>query len=176
MKKQDINDQNSDDTVPVDQITDQVDTVSKADFDNLKLELDTLTNQLKRAVADYQNLEKRVVEGRRELSAWATSEIIQKIVPSLNHFEKALDGASEEERGSGWFKGMSMATQQLRAVLKDEGLEEIVTDGQFDPTLHEAVDSREGDEGKILEVAEKGYTLNGRVLKPAKVVVGKKGV
>ncbi len=148
--------------------------VSKEDFDKLQLDLDGLTNQLKRAVADYQNLEKRVAEGRSELSNWATSELIKKLLPGLEHVDKALTGAGEGDRGSGWFRGVELAAQQLRAVLKDEGLEEIVTDGQFDPTLHEAVDSREGEEDKILDVAEKGYTLNGKVLKPARVVVGKK--
>lgn len=159
------------------------DVVSKADFDKLQEELNNLTNQLKRAVADYQNLEKRVIEGRSQLSEWATSELIQKILPSLDHLYKALDGAGEEERQSGWYRGVALAVQQLRAALKDEGLEEIEIDpvsshgtgSQFDPTLHEAVDSRDGEDGKILEVAEKGYTLNGKILKPAKVVVGRHG-
>ncbi len=67
-----------------------------------------------------------------------------------------------------------MATLQLRQVLKDQGLEEIETDGDCDPGSHEAVDTRDGEDGKIIEVVEKGYKLNGKILKPARVVVGKK--
>ena len=67
-----------------------------------------------------------------------------------------------------------MATLQLRQVLSNQGLEEIETDGQFNPGLHEAVDTKIGEDGKILEVVEKGYKLNGKILKPARVVVGKK--
>ncbi len=149
MKKS--NSQKLDDTVPVDQqqTADQLDTVSRADFDKLRGEFDSLTDQLKRAVADYHNLEKRIIDGKNELSVWATKELIQDILPSLDHLDRALGGASEGERQSGWYKGVQLAVQQLRGILKDEGLEEIATDGQFDPTLHEAVDSRDGDEGQI---------------------------
>ncbi len=159
--------------------------VSQEEFEKLKNDFDSLQNQLKRAVADYQNLEKRITEGRSELSSWATADLIQRILPPLEHFDKALTGTSEEEKKSGWYRGVELALQQLKAVLKDEGLEEIAAAGQFDPALHEAVDVKEvppSPEGSvepkdnmILEVAEKGYTLNGKVLKPAKVIVGKKG-
>ncbi len=151
--------------------------VLQQELEDLKALSAQLESQLKRAVADYQNLEKRVMEGRSELSNWATSEVLQKIVPSLDHFEKALEGASDDEKKSGWYKGVEMAMKQLRGVLKDEGLEqiEIGADGQFDPALHEAVDAREGKDDEVLEVVEKGYTLNGKILRPAKVVVGKKG-
>src|SRR5258708_7925596 len=148
--------------------------VNKEDFDKLKQELDGLTSQLKRAVADYQNLEKRVVEGRGELANWATSELVKKLLPVLHHFEQAVAGVSEAERASGWFKGVELAVKQLQEILKSEGLDEIETNGQFDPALHEAVDTREGEHDKILDVVQKGYTLNGKVLEPAKVVVGRK--
>lgn len=164
------------------QIDDQA-VVSQADFDQLKNDFDNLSNQLKRAVADYQNLEKRVSEGRSELTNWATTELIRKLLGVLDHYEKALIGASEQDKQSGWYKGVELATGQLRNVLQSEGLEEIVTDGQFDPALHEAVDTREPNsaeaslgkgENDVLEVVEKGYNLGGKVLKPARVVVGRK--
>jgi molecular chaperone GrpE len=141
----------------------------------LQTKIEELTNNWKRAVADYQNLEKRHAENRSELTAWATTNMLQRLLPVLNHFEVALDNAGKEERGSGWFKGVEMATKELKAVLRDEGLEEIRADGQqFDPALHEAIDTDEGQTDKVLRVAEKGYTLHGKVIKAAKVVVGKK--
>jgi len=150
------------------------------DFKKLQDELDSLRelslqleNQLKRAVADYHNLEKRVSEGRSELTKWGTSELLNKILPTLDHLEQALTGASETDRQSGWFKGVELAVKELNQVLQSEGLEQIAADGQFDPTLHEAVDTREGEDNIILEVVRKGYGLNGKVLRPAQVVVGK---
>jgi len=141
---------------------------------SVKQQLEEMTLKYKRALADYQNLEKRVAEGRSELAAWAGAQVIQKILPVMDHFDKALAGVSEEEAKSGWFKGVKMSVLQLQQVMRDEGLEQIETDGQFDPTLHEAVDTKEGKDGEVLEVVEKGWKLHGKIVKPARVVVGKK--
>lgn len=157
--------------------------VSREEFDKLQGEFSSLQElsgqleaQLKRAVADYQNLEKRINEGRSELSSWATAELLKKLLPVVDNFNKAISGASEEEKKSGWFKGVEMALKQLSQILQSEGLDEIVADGQFDPALHEAIDMRDGEDGRVLEILEKGYTLNGKILRPAKVVVGKKEI
>ena len=160
------------------------------DFEKLQKELNSvkelsvqMENQLKRSVADYHNLEKRVAEGRSELTKWGTGELLAKLLPVLDHLEQALGGASEEERQSGWFKGAELAVKELNQVLQSEGLEQIAVDGQFDPNLHEAVDVREmppsldssGEpkDNKILKVVRKGYTLNGKILRPSAVVVGR---
>lgn len=150
-------------------------------------EFKRLEDQLRRALADYQNLEKRVAEGRSELTNFVGGELIKKLLPVLDHLDQALAGVSEGERESGWVKGVELAVKEFKQVLAQEGLEEIVIDPgssfdktqdkspgtRFDPALHEAVDTREGDDNKILEVARKGYMLNGKVLRPAQVVVGK---
>lgn len=154
--------------------------VSREEFDKLQAEFSSLQElsgqleaQLKRAVADYQNLEKRISEGRSELSSWATAELIKKLLPVVDNFNKAIAGASEEEKKSGWYKGVEMGFKQLSQVLSHEGLDEIKADGLFNPETHEAIDMREGEDGKVLEILEKGYTLNGKILRPTKVVVGK---
>ena len=155
--------------------------VSIEEFEAMQTELQALqesfnsvNGQFKRALADYQNLEKRVAEGRSEMNSWAVTNLLTRIAQVLHYFEQAFKGVSEQEQQSSWFKGVQMANLQLQQVLQNEGLEEIETDGQFDPALHEAVDTREGEDGKILEVVEKGYMLNGKILKPARVIVGKK--
>lgn len=135
----------------------------------------SLEDQLKRAVADYHNLEKRVVDGRSELTAWGTQHLIHKLLPILDHLQKATEGASEAEKQSGWYKGVEMSIKQFEDVLKSEGLEEVAAEGEFDPSCHEAVDTKEGEDNIILETHQKGYALKGKVLRPAKVVVGKKG-
>ncbi len=146
----------------------------QTEFSNLQVQYELITGQYKRALADYQNLEKRVSESRAEMATWATNNLIEKLLPSLDYLEQALQGAGEIESKSGWFKGVEMAVRALTDTLKDEGLEQIGADGQFDPTLHEAVDTRVGEEGKIIEVTRKGYILNGKVLRPALVIVGRK--
>lgn len=150
-------------------------------LDELKQELEDVKNlanqmeaQLKRAVADYQNLEKRVADGRQELAQWATSDLIKRLLPVLHSFDQVVAGVKGDERNSGWFKGVELSLKQLQEILRSEGLDEIEADGQFDPSLHEAVDTSDGEHDKIMSVSQKGYTLNGKVLEPAKVVVGRK--
>lgn len=147
---------------------------AKEELAVVRAEQSNIENQLKRAVADYQNLEKRVSEGRSELTNWVGMNLIGSILPVISHFDQALGSATEGEKNSAWFKGVEMAVKQLKNILKNEGLDEIVADGQFDPTLHEAVDTQDGIDGKILKVVEVGYKIKGKVIKPAKVVVGKK--
>jgi molecular chaperone GrpE len=153
------------------------------EFEQLQNRVNELESQLKRAVADYQNLERRISEGRSEMVSYVGAELIKKLIPTLDHLEQALGGTSEEEKGSGWFKGVELVVKEFKQVLSQEGLDEIPADGVFDPSLHEAVDTRvpspaEASEGKrentILEVVRKGYNLNGKVIRPAQVVVGRK--
>ena len=158
--------------------------------DYLEQRVADLENQLKRAVADYQNLEKRVTEGRSELTSFVGGELVKRMLPVLDHLDQALAGVKESEGISGWFKGVELAVKEFKQVLQSEGLDEIPADPSttstslstgslgtgsvFDPALHEAVDTKVGEDNKILEVVRKGYTLNGKVVRPAQVVVGKK--
>lgn len=143
------------------------------ELQKLQESFDSVNGQFKRALADYQNLEKRVAEGRSEMNSWAVTNLLTRIAGVMHYFDQAFKGVAEQEQKSAWFRGVQMAAQQLQQVLRDEGLEEIKADGNFDPALHEAVDTRDGEDGKILEVVEKGYTLNGKILKPSRVIVGK---
>ena len=132
-----------------------------------------LENQLKRALADYQNLERRVSEGRSELTKLGIGDFILRIVPSLNHLEQALEGAREAGEEGSWLQGVEMAVKEFKKVLEQEGLIPVQTE-TFDPNLHEAVEVVEGEDGKIIKVLQMGYNLNGKTVQPAKVVVGKK--
>lgn len=132
-----------------------------------------LDNQLKRAVADYRNLESRISQGRSELTSFVGAELVRKLLPVLDHLEQALAGISEEEKKSGWVKGVELAVKEFNQVLAQEGLEQIVAEGFFDPSLHEAVDTGEGEDNTILKIVRRGFRFNGRVLRPAGVVVGR---
>lgn len=150
--------------------------MAKKITDNKKMEqeLINMENQLKRALADYQNLEKRVSEGRSELTKLGISDFILRIIPSLNHLEQALEGARKSGEEGSWLQGVEMAVKEFKKILEQEGLSSVQTE-TFDPNLHEAVEVVEGEDGKIIKVLQMGYNLNGRIIQPAKVIVGKKG-
>src|SRR3990167_3314671 len=98
--------------------------------DNKYLELE---NQLKRALADYQNLERRVSQERQLLGQLSTALIIEKFLPVLDNLESAQSHLNDQ--------GLSLVIKQFKDILQGEGVEEInATDQVFDPNLHEAVE------------------------------------
>lgn len=134
-----------------------------------------LENQVKRTLADYQNLEKRVAEEKRDWIKSANKDLILKLLPTLDHLETVLKTAKDKGENSSWLEGIVMVVKQFRQVLQEEGLEPVQTES-FDPELHEVVEVQNGPEGKILDIVSMGYKLNDKLIKPAKVVVGKEDI
>lgn len=154
----------------------------KTNIAELETRINSLEDQLKRAVADYHNLEKRIAEGRSELTKWAAGDLIMRILPVLDHLETVIQSGrqvlSEQSESKDWFRGVELAVKEFKKVLEEEGLNIIninVMD-EYDPSLAEAVEIREGENNKVLEIVQTGYNINGKVIRPAKVVVGKKDV
>ena len=133
-------------------------------------ELEDIKNQLKRALADYSNLQKRVEEEKKGLIKFANASLLIKFVGVLDSFEEADKELQDE--------GLSLAIKKFRDTLSSSGIQEIEVGGKnFDPLYHEAVEVVNGaNDNKVVEVLEKGYTLNDKVLRPAKVKVSKKQV
>ena len=133
--------------------------------ETLKKEIVTLTESWKRALADYQNLQKRYDRERADFVQFASAGLILRLIEVLNHLEKAAENLKD--------KGLDIIVTEFKKVLTENGLEEIKSQGEkFDPNFMEAVEVVEGkDEGKVAEVVSKGYLLNGKVLLPAKVKV-----
>lgn len=129
-----------------------------------------LENQLKRALADYQNLERRVEEERKLLGQLSSAILVEKFLPVLENLENAQSHLNDQ--------GLEMVIKQFKDVLTSEGVEEIQADGaQFDPHLHEATEVVEGEgENSIVKVVRKGYKLNDKVIRPAQVIVERKKV
>lgn len=131
------------------------------------LKIKRLENLWKRALADYQNLEKRTAGEREDFVKFANSQLILKILPAIDSLERAEKHLKNE--------GLSLAVKQLREGLASEGLEKIQTKGRnFDPEEMECVEVGQGKEGKVLDEIRAGYKLGNRVLKVAQVRVGKK--
>lgn len=132
-------------------------------IDNQQVE--EITNQLKRALADYQNLEKRVLGERAAWIMSANKDLILRLLPGLDSLILAEKHTEDE--------GVKLSVKHFLDSLKAEGVEKIETENAgFDPNLMEAVTTAEGEEGKVVEEIKSGYTLNGEVIRPAQVVVG----
>jgi molecular chaperone GrpE len=128
-----------------------------------------------RAAADFQNYKRRVEQERDELARLSNAALIINLLPLVDDLERALDSVDARLAGLTWVDGIRLIHRKFQALLEMVGVEEIAADGeQFDPNVHEAVMHGEGEEGKVINVVQKGYKLGGRVLRPAMVVVGGK--
>ena len=129
-------------------------------------EFKNLENQLKRALADYQNLEKRVISEKSEWIKLANKGLLLRLLPAIDNLILAEKHTQDE--------GIRLSIDKILNAFKEEGIEKIETIGRnFDPNLMEAVHTTESEEGKVAEEVRVGYTLFGQVLRPAQVAVGK---
>lgn len=131
----------------------------------LKKQVEDLTNRWKRALADYQNLEKRYEREKEDFVQFANANLIKKLLTVFSHTERAAGSLKDE--------GLDLVLNEFQKVLKDEGVEEIECLGKsFDPCLMEALELVKGGEKEIVsEIVEKGYLLKEKLLRPAKVKV-----
>lgn len=128
-----------------------------------------------RTAADHENYRKRAAREREEAVRYSNQSLLEELIPILDNFEMGMQAASQDQ-GSMIYIGMDMVRRQLNEFLASQGVEEIPTDGQFDPNLHDAVAQEEcdaGEEGRILKVTRRGFKLRDRLLRPASVVVSK---
>jgi molecular chaperone GrpE len=139
--------------------------MKKKNEKKIEPEENILENQLKRALADYQNLEKRV---ENEKSAWirsANKDLVQKLLPVLDNLFLAQNHIQDE--------GLNLSIQKFIDVLAQEGVERIESKGEiFDPNTMECVSVQEGEDDKVLDEIRPGFIMNGVVLRPAQVIVG----
>jgi molecular chaperone GrpE len=127
---------------------------------------------LQRLAADFDNYRKRAARDQQNLVARAHERLVKELLPVLDDLERALEAAEAHEEAK-LEEGVALVARSFADVLRKEGLEEVSTDGKFDPHVHEALLSQpsEADEGTVIEVLQKGYRLGDRVLRPARVVV-----
>ncbi|MEK7634002.1 MAG: nucleotide exchange factor GrpE [Patescibacteria group bacterium] len=134
----------------------------------LKQQAEEFKNKYLRALADYQNLEKRVNEERLELMKIANKNLLIKILPFLDNLGKAEVFIKDQ--------GLKISKDHFFQILKDAGLKEIdLLNKDFDPNLAEAVDIISGKEdNKVVEVLRKGYMFEDKIIRVAQVKVSKK--
>jgi molecular chaperone GrpE len=136
-----------------------------------------LTDDLKRLQAEFENFKKRTEKEWVERSKMATQRLVTDLLGVLDSFDKAMEDTQDDCDKNGHKAGLQRLHKQFLQTLQREGLREIKTDGKFDPFIHEALTKEEredGDDGRILEVYQKGYALGQKTLRPARVKVAKR--
>ena len=148
----------------------EIDGVKKPRFEFLhEEEEESWEHKYKRALADYQNLIKQTAKDREEFVKYAIGDFLQDIIPVYDHLKMSLTGVDEEIDKNPWAVGVRHVLKQFKDILTSRGVEEIKTAGEkFDHNLMEAVD---GTGEKVKQELMPGYTLNGRVIRAAKVIV-----
>jgi molecular chaperone GrpE len=128
--------------------------------------------RLLRLAADFENYKKRAAREREEYVAHANERLVKDLLPILDDLERALAAAEQHEEAQ-LEEGVRLVHRSLAQLLQRNGVKEIATEGKFDPHVHEALLSQPSDaeEGSVLDVVQKGYTLADRVVRPARVVI-----
>jgi molecular chaperone GrpE len=129
-------------------------------------------DRLLRLAADFENYKKRAARERAEYVTFANERLIKELLPVLDDLERALQAADEHEEAK-LEEGVELVHRALASLLERHGVKEISTEGKFDPHVHEALLSQpsESEEGSVIDVVQKGYTIGDRVVRPARVIV-----
>jgi molecular chaperone GrpE len=163
----------------------EVETAEERDeLERLKAELEAAQTQAaeyldgwQRTQAEFSNYKKRQEVDRAQLTALSNAELVRRLLPVVDDFERAIGSLPLNLSKLTWCEGVSLIKLKMDAVLESEGVTPIATDGQsFDPRYHEAVTYEEVEgytEGQIIGEVQRGYLLNDRVLRPALVRVAK---
>lgn len=137
--------------------------------------IEELTDKYKRTFAEFDNFRKRSEKEKSAMYEIGAKDIIEKILPVVDNFERGFNAISEEEKATPFAQGMDKIYQQLIKTLEDAGVKEIEAEGkEFDPNLHNAVMHVEDDrfgENIVAEVLQKGYTYRDSVVRHSMVKV-----
>jgi molecular chaperone GrpE len=134
--------------------------------------LAALEDKLLRVAADFENYKKRAARERAEYVTHANERLVKELLPILDDLERALDAVGEHQEAT-VEEGVRLVHRSLASLLERNGVKEIDTEGKFDPHVHEALLSQPSDaeEGSVIDVVQKGYTIGDRVVRPARVVI-----
>lgn len=126
-----------------------------------------------RAQADSVNYRKRLEQEREEAVKYANTNLLSKLIPVLDDFDRALCNVPKEIADVPWVKGVKLIQESMLKTLETQGLKPINCVGAaFDPSYHEALMTCKGKEGIVIQEIQKGYMYNNRLLRPARVMVG----
>lgn len=163
-------------TMEVPQDQEKADTGAKTE--GSAKEIQELKDKYLRLFAEFDNYKKRTIKEKLDLMKTAAQDTMAALLPVLDDFDRAKKNAEDENSTEVFSEGVNLVYNKLYAVLKQKGLEPMETNGEvFDPELHESITEipAPSDElkGKIVDTIEKGYVLKDKIIRHAKVVIGK---
>jgi len=153
--------------------TPEIDELSKLKKDNSDLK-----DKFLRLAAEFDNYKKRTLKEKIELMKTAAQDTVSALLPALDDFDRAKKIADDESNTENFSEGVTLVYQKLYNILNQKGLQPMESTGKpFDPEWHEAITEipapTEDMKGKVVDTIEKGYLLNEKIIRHAKVVVGK---
>jgi len=149
----------------------------QAKCSEMEIELQEQKDKFLRLYAEFDNFKKRSVKEKMEFLKSASSDTMRILLPVLDDFDRAKTAAEDGDNDEKFPEGVNLVYAKLYSLLEGKGLKPMASDGEtFDPEVHEAVTNAPAPsddlKGKVLHTVEKGYYLNDRILRHAKVVVG----
>lgn len=143
----------------------------------LEAKVAELNDKYLRLYSEFDNFRKRTIREKQELIKTAGEDIFKGILPVIDDFERALKSGLDTTDVKSLQEGVQLIYNKLKHNLQQKGLEQMESIGKdFDPDVHEAVTNvpapSEDMKGKVIDEVEKGYALNGKIIRFAKVIVG----
>lgn len=143
----------------------------------LEVELSEARDKYLRVYSDFENYKKRVARERIELSKMAGVDIFLSIIPVMDDMERAMKAMNESANADTMKEGLTLVFNKLKSITESKGMKAMESIGKiFDPELHDAITNipatSEDMKGKVVDEIEKGYYLNDKVIRHAKVIVG----
>ena len=153
-------------------------SVQEAKGQKEQLDKKELLEKLQRVTADFLNYQKRIARNAEDVRVWAKAELIKGLLPIVDDFEQALEAGKNANDVESLLAGFSLVYEHLQDMLAKQQVETVKTEGEeFDPAIHEAMlqqESADHKPGTVVAELRKGYTVDGRTLRPARVAVSRK--
>ena len=148
-----------------------------AKYVELQKQLEELTDKYYRANADFENIKKRFEKEKTDIATYANEKFARDLLPVIDALEMAVNFETEGDEYAAKIKeGIYITIDQFKKCFEKNGITAIEANEDFDPNFHNAmlqVESEDVEKGKIVQVIQKGYLINGRVLRPAMVSIAK---
>lgn len=178
------NKEHNDEDIVIEEMSEEVSSFKKKSDSAKVSELDTLKKERgeylegwQRAKADLINFKKDIEQEKKKIREYASEDVVSDLIPVLDSFDMAFrDKVAWEKTPENWRQGIEYIYNQLLAVLEKNGVTQLnPIEQMFEPATHESISTREvgeADNGRILEVVQKGYKLHTKLIRAPKVIVG----
>lgn len=146
-----------------------------SELEKAQAEATEMKTRYLRSVADLENYRKRIAREKQDIIRSAAANVIESLLPVLDNMKLGLQAAENHPDAKDVTIGFKMVDDQLKRSLSEQGLEELIPDGEtFDPNLHECIahqPSEDIEEDKVIQTVRAGYRLNDRLIRAASVIV-----